>query len=141
MKPEMSLAEKFDDVTDYIKRLAGGETVGFNNSVFLAEREVADRNYALAYYMKENKCFPKGSNIKDCLDFWYQCCSMEVNCESLAVIGATLANGGVCPITLERVIKPDPVRDVLSLLHSCGFYEYSGQFAFKVVCDDVIALG
>ena len=57
---------------------------------------------------------------------------MEVNCESLAVIGATLANGGVCPITLDRVIKPDAVRDVLSLLHSCGFYEYSGQFAFKV---------
>ena len=57
---------------------------------------------------------------------------MEVNCEALAVIGATLSNGGVCPISLERVIKPDAVRDVLSLLHSCGFYEYSGQFAFKV---------
>ena len=52
--------------------MAGGEYVGFNNSVFLAEREVSDRNYALAYYMRENKCFPKGSNIKDCLDFWYQ---------------------------------------------------------------------
>ena len=60
---------------------------------------------------------------------------MEVNCEGLAVIGATLANGGVCPTSLERVIKPEAVRDVLSLLHSCGFYEYSGQFAFKV-CDD-----
>ena len=54
--------------------MAGGEYVGFNNSVFLAEREVSDRNCALAYYMKENKCFPKGSNIKDCLDFWYQVC-------------------------------------------------------------------
>ena len=72
MKPEMSCAEKFDYVTDYIRRMAGGEKVGFNNSVFLAEREVADRNYALAYYMKENKCFPKGINIKDCMDFWYQ---------------------------------------------------------------------
>ena len=57
---------------------------------------------------------------------------MEVDCEGLAVIGATLANGGVCPTSLERVIKPEAVRDVLSLLHSCGFYEYSGQFAFKV---------
>ena len=54
------------------QRLSGGEFVGFNNSVFLAEKEVADRNYALAYYMKENKCFPKGTNIKQCLDFWYQ---------------------------------------------------------------------
>jgi glutaminase len=57
---------------------------------------------------------------------------MEVDCEGLAVIASTLANGGVCPTSLERVIKPEAVRDVLSLLHSCGFYEYSGQFAFKV---------
>lgn len=57
---------------------------------------------------------------------------MEVNCETIAVIAATLANGGTCPITRERVIQPEAVRDVMSLLHSCGFYEYSGQFAFKV---------
>ena len=50
----------------------------------------------------------------------------------MAVIGATLANGGTCPTTQEQIIKPEHVRDVLSLLHSCGFYEYSGQFAFKV---------
>lgn len=60
--------------------MAGGEFVGFNNSVFLAEKEVSDRNYALSYYMKENNCFPKGVNIKDCLDFWYQvsCIRKEV---------------------------------------------------------------
>ena len=58
---------------------------------------------------------------------------MEVNCESMAVICATLANGGTCPTTLDPIIKPEAVRDVLSLLHSCGFYEYSGQFAFKVL--------
>ena len=52
--------------------MSGNGFVGFNNSVFLAEKEVADRNYALAYYMKDNKCFPKGTNIKSCLEFWYQ---------------------------------------------------------------------
>ena len=44
----------------------------FNNSVFLSERETADRNYALTYYMKENKCFPKGFTLQDCLDFYFQ---------------------------------------------------------------------
>ena len=58
--------------TCVLQRLSGNGFVGFNNSVFLAEKEVADRNYALAYYMKENKCFPKGTNIKSCLEFWYQ---------------------------------------------------------------------
>ncbi len=42
---------------------------------------------------------------------------MEVNCETSAVLGATLANGGVCPITGEEALKPDSVRDVLSLMH------------------------
>ena len=57
---------------------------------------------------------------------------MEVNCESLSVFGATLANEGTCPTTEEKVVSPQVVRDVLSLMHSCGMYNYSGQFAFKV---------
>lgn len=65
---------------------------------------------------------------------YLQCCSMEVDCESMSVVAATLANGGICPTTGDQVLKPDSVRDVLSLMHSCGMYDYSGQFAFTVSC-------
>ena len=57
---------------------------------------------------------------------------MECNCEAMSVMAATLANGGICPVSGEKVLKSDSVRDVLSLMHSCGMYDYSGQFAFKV---------
>lgn len=57
---------------------------------------------------------------------------MEATCDAMSVIAATLANGGVCPFTEEKILRPDVVRDVLSLMHSCGMYDYSGQFAFKV---------
>ncbi|XP_033351007.1 glutaminase liver isoform, mitochondrial isoform X5 [Bombus vosnesenskii] len=132
IKPEMTLAEKFDFTINYFKRLAGEENLGFNNAVFLSEREAADRNYALGFYMREHNCYPDKSNLKEILDFYFQCCSMEANCDTMSVMAATLANGGICPITEEKVLKPDSVRDVLSLMHSCGMYDYSGQFAFKV---------
>ncbi|XP_035737914.1 glutaminase kidney isoform, mitochondrial-like isoform X4 [Vespa mandarinia] len=132
IKPEMTLAEKFDFTMNYFKRLAGDENFGFNNAVFLSEREAADRNYALGFYMREHKCYPDKTNLREIMDFYFQCCSMEANCETMAVMAATLANGGICPITEEKVLKPDSVRDVLSLMHSCGMYDYSGQFAFKV---------
>ncbi|KHJ79528.1 glutaminase [Oesophagostomum dentatum] len=47
-------------------------------------------------------------------------------------MAATLANGGVCPITEEKCIDSNPCRDVLSLMYSCGMYDASGQFSFSV---------
>lgn len=38
----------------------------------MSERETADRNYALGYYMKEHKCFPEGANFRECMDFYFQ---------------------------------------------------------------------
>ena len=55
--------------------MAGGEYLGFNNSIFLSERDSADRNFALAYFLRENNCFPPPSpdiNIPDILDFYFQ---------------------------------------------------------------------
>ncbi|KAI1726748.1 glutaminase domain-containing protein [Ditylenchus destructor] len=129
----MNIADRFDYVLKRYKQIAGGLYVGFNNAVFLSERLTADRNCALAYYMKEYKCFPsETTSIIDALDFYFQLCSLEANCESAAVMAATLANGGVCPLTEERCIDSRPCRDVLSLMYSCGMYDYSGQFSFHV---------
>ena len=77
--PEASLADKFEMIQNFFSKMAGGSYVGFQNSVFLSERDTADRNFALAYFMRENKCFPRCSNsfkliltmacsIRRCLD-------------------------------------------------------------------------
>uniref|UniRef100_A0AC34FE18 Glutaminase n=1 Tax=Panagrolaimus sp. ES5 TaxID=591445 RepID=A0AC34FE18_9BILA len=133
IKNSWNTADRFDHMLTEYRKIAGSEYVGFNNAVFLSERATADRNYALSYYMKENKCFPEETkSLSEALDFYFQLCSMEVTCETAAVMAATLANGGVCPITEERCIGSRPCRDVLSLMNSCGMYDYSGQFAFHV---------
>uniref|UniRef100_A0A8C9VNQ9 glutaminase n=1 Tax=Scleropages formosus TaxID=113540 RepID=A0A8C9VNQ9_SCLFO len=119
-------------VMDFITKMAGREFVGFSNATFQSEKETGDRNYAIGYYLKEKKCFPPGADMIDALDFYFQLCSIEVTCESGSVMAATLANGGICPITGERVLSTEAVRNTLSLMHSCGMYDFSGQFAFHV---------
>lgn len=71
-KTNMAVSEKFEWVCNYYKRMAGDSYIGFNNATYLSEKEEADRNYAIAYYMKENKCFPQKSNLQDTLDFYFQ---------------------------------------------------------------------
>ncbi|KAL4218662.1 hypothetical protein ACF0H5_021251 [Mactra antiquata] len=132
LKKELNIADRFDYTMEQMKRLTGGEHLAFNNSVYLSERATADRNFALGYYMRENKCFPEGVDLHEVLEFYFQLCSIEVTAESGSVIAATLANGGICPMTGEKVLSADAVRNTLSLMHSCGMYDYSGQFAFKV---------
>jgi glutaminase len=125
-------ADRFDHVFKTYQKMAGGEYVGFSNSVYLSECETADRNFALAYFLRENKCFPEGTDLKETLELYFQLCSVEANCDSLSVIAATLANGGICPITNEQIVDSLCIQHVLSLMHSCGMYDYSGQFSFKV---------
>ncbi|XP_018599404.1 glutaminase kidney isoform, mitochondrial-like isoform X4 [Scleropages formosus] len=132
IKQGASNAEKFDYVMNFLNKMAGNEYVGFSNATFQSERESGDRNFAIGYYLKEKKCFPEGTDMTSILDFYFQLCSIEVTCESASVMAATLANGGFCPITGERVLSPEAVRNTLSLMHSCGMYDFSGQFAFHV---------
>ncbi|CAJ1078721.1 glutaminase kidney isoform%2C mitochondrial isoform X1 [Xyrichtys novacula] len=132
IKQGASNAEKFDYVMNFLKNMAGHEYVGFSNATFQSERESGDRNFAIGYYLKEKKCFPEGTDMTSILDFYFQLCSIEVTCESASVMAATLANGGICPISGERVLSPEAVRNTLSLMHSCGMYDFSGQFAFHV---------
>jgi glutaminase len=132
IKSGQSASERFAHVFDTWRRLTAGGDVSFNNTVFLSERDSADRNFALAYFLRENAAFPKNTGISATLDFYFQCCSVEMTCDSMAIAAATLANGGVNPLTNERIFSIDTVKNCLSLMHSCGMYDFSGEFAFLI---------
>jgi glutaminase len=132
VNPELEIADRFDYVLDKWTELSGGIPAKFNNSVYLSERQTADRNFALGYFMKENKAFPQNTNLIETLEFYFQCCSIEVNTEALAVTAASFANAGICPTTGIQSLRPDTVKNVLSLMYSCGMYNFSGEFAFTI---------
>ena len=125
-------SDRFKHVMDKWRECAGNMKVGFDNAVYLSEKQTADRNFALGYFMREKKAFPKNTDLHDVLEFYFQCCSIEVTTKTLSVIAATLANGGNCPLTGVQVFRPDHVKNCLSLMSSCGLYDFSGEFAFRV---------
>jgi glutaminase len=132
IRPEWEMADRFDHVLDVWSNLSGGNKAGFNNSVYLSERQTADRNFALGYFMKEKKAFPENTDLISTLEFYFQCCSIEVTAESLGIVAATLANGGICPVSGQRIFQPNTVKNCLSLMSSCGMYDFSGEFAFTI---------
>ncbi len=132
IQPALDQADRFDYIMKMWTKLCGGVKPGFNNSVYLSERDSADRNFALAYFMKEKNAFPENTNIHKTLEIYFQCCSIEANAQLMAVASATLAKAGVCPVTNERVFSSGTVKDCLSLMYSCGMYDFSGEFSFSV---------
>lgn len=137
ISPEKSIGDRFDAISETLSAAAGrpNQKLAFNNSTFLTERDISDRNYALAYLMKENKCYPKGpadEKFTSSLELYFQTSSIEVNCQDMAHMAATLANGGIAPLTGDRVFEAHSIKHVLSLMLSCGCYDFSGEFAFDI---------
>lgn len=121
-----------EDASDVVQE--SGRKPRFNAEVFLGERRTADRNNALAYFMCENKAFMNNDkiNVQDVLDLYFQCCSIEINAEQMSIAAATLANAGVNPLTNRRIFQSQTVRNCLSVMYTCGMYDYSGEFAFQI---------
>ncbi|MFO0913458.1 MAG: glutaminase A [Pirellulales bacterium] len=107
-----------------------GRSVHIDNSVFLSERMTGHRNRAIGHLMLN---FGMVSDLIDeSLELYFQQCSILVNGHDLAVMAATLANGGINPLTGEQALQHEYVKDLLSVMHSCGMYDYAGEWAYRV---------
>ena len=132
VRPDLCPADRFEYVLNSWTKICGGLVPRFNNSVYLSELGTADRNFALAYFMKEHGTFPDGANLQETLEFYFQCCSIDLTAEQVAVAASTMALNGVCPLTGEKIFKANTLKNVLALMSTCGMYDYSGEFFFKV---------
>ncbi len=124
------------DFADRIKRLLGtfsrytGRDAYVDNAIFMSERSTGHRNRAIAHLMLNFGMVSE--RIEDSLELYFQQCSILVNAHDLAVMGATLANAGVNPVTKQRALEQQYVKDVLSVMLSCGMYDYAGEWAYRI---------
>jgi glutaminase len=83
--------------------------------------------------MKEKKAFPPCfTNLTETLEIYFQICSILSTSSAMSVMAATLANGGLNPLSGARVFATEHVRNVLPLMLTSGMYDYSGQWAYDI---------
>ena len=132
IKSNEPIALRYEYIMSKWTQLFANKRPGFMNAVYLSEKSCADRNYALGYMMREHNAFPENTNLIETLEFYLQCCSLSANVKQMSMMAATLANSGVQPLTFEKIFHANTTKHCLSLMLSCGMYDYSGEFAFTV---------
>ncbi|MEM6836358.1 MAG: glutaminase A [Cyanobacteria bacterium P01_C01_bin.120] len=121
--------ERLNRLLAMFRRYVGRE-VYVDMATFLSERASGHRNRAIAHLMLNFGMID--ANLEEALDLYFQQCSLLVNCQDLATMAAALANQGRHPLTGEQVLQPEYVRDVLSVMYTCGMYNFAGEWAFRV---------
>ncbi len=107
-----------------------GHDLDLDEAVYLSERETGHRNRAIAHLLRNSSILT--GDPEEPLDLYFQQCSVAVSARDLAVMAATLANGGVNPLTQRRVLQPHNTGRVLSVMTSCGMYDYAGEWIYNV---------
>ena len=122
--------QKFERILAFLRSCAGDETLDVDEEGFEHEVRGADRNRATAYLMRAEGMFD--GDVEGMLELYLRQCSIQVSCTHLAVMGATLANGGVNPRTNERALGRECIRDLVSVMYTCGMYDAAGQWAYEI---------
>ncbi|MEO7836282.1 MAG: glutaminase A [Acidimicrobiales bacterium] len=107
-----------------------GHELGVDEAVFASERETGHRNRAIAHLMRGFDMLD--DDVDNALELYFRQCSVEVTCRDLAVMAATLANRGVNPLTGVRALEERHVAKVLSVMSSCGMYDYAGEWVYRI---------
>src|ERR671921_1410955 len=123
-------AEKFERILGTLRSYAGNQSLEVDEHTFEAEMRTADWNRATGYLMRSQGMV--SGDVEGILALYLQQCSVQITCRDLAVMAATLANGGVNPLTGERALPLHQVRELLSVMYTCGMYDAAGQWAFDV---------
>jgi len=120
---------KTERILETMSTLAG-RPLRVDETVYRSEAETGHRNRAIAYMLRNVNLL--GQDLDEVLDAYFRQCSILVTARDLAMMGATLANLGRNPVTNRDAMDLYAVRDVLSVMFTCGMYDFAGNWAFRV---------
>ena len=123
-----TMAQKTSAILDTLSRYAGRE-LDIDERVYSSESETGHRNRAIGWMLRNFSVI--GEDPTPTLEAYFRQCSIRVTCRDLALIGATLANGGVNPVTGIRAVDERYVSNVLSVMATCGMYDFSGEWLYR----------
>ena len=119
-----------EDFIDFVRSISNNTTLEYSNRIAQSEKDVGYRNVALCNFIKS---FGQIENEpSDVLDFYYDLCSLEMSCKELSELFLFLANNGLGLQNKEAILSESQSKRINALMQTCGFYDESGEFAFKV---------
>jgi len=121
--------KKINRILDVLSTYAG-RVLSIDEPVYRSESETGHRNRAIGYMLRNFNILEEDPS--ETLELYFRQCSVSVCCRDLALMGATLANAGVNPVSGDRAIRGEYVENVLSTMGSCGMYDYAGEWIYKV---------
>ncbi len=127
--PGASHAAKWKFIHDGLSEFAG-RTLPMNDEVLQSALETNFRNRSIAQFLLSvNRIY---CDPMEAVDLYTRQCSLNVSAKDLAVMGATLADGGVNPLTRQRVVEPSICHYALAVMATAGLYETSGDWLYEI---------
>ncbi len=119
-----------EDFIDFVRGISNNTTLEYSNSIAQSEKDVGYRNVALCNFIKSFGQIENEPSV--ILDFYYDLCSLEMSCKELSELFLFLANNGLGLQNNESILSESQSKRINALMQTCGFYDESGEFAFKV---------
>jgi len=119
-----------DEILGFLRERTDDGSIAFDAEVARSEAETGFRNRSLANFIRafRNLAHP----VDDVLDVYFHQCAIAMTCRQLARAGLYLANAGLDPVDGDRVASGETARRINAVMLTCGHYDASGDFAYRV---------
>ncbi|MGB0743959.1 MAG: glutaminase [Opitutales bacterium] len=124
-----TVKQKINRILDSMGRYCG-RALTVEDSVYKSESSTGHRNRAIGYMLRNFEIIDEDPTPS--LEAYFKQCSISITCRDLAIMAATLANGGINPVTGLRAVVSDYVESILSVMGSCGMYDAAGEWIYNV---------